>query len=314
MNSIKIIFAGTPDFAATHLQALLDSQHQVLAILTQPDKPVGRGKKITPSAVKVVAEKNQIPVHQPQSLRHTEVEKLIGHYQADIMIVVAYGLIIPKNILDIPRYGCVNVHGSILPKFRGAAPIQRAIYEGETTTGITLIQMDENLDTGDILKINTCSISPQDNSGSLYHKLAHLGQDTLIDYLNNITTQYHQKKQQDHTLATYAKKLSKQEAKIDWSKDAHSLCNEIRAFNPWPISYFTLTNGTIIKVHQAKVLEKDTSYPPGQIESHQDHIAVATGQYILILETIQFPNKKALKVEEILKSKAHLFTVGTQLR
>ena len=188
IKPLRIIFAGTPDFAAQHLSALLSSTHDVVAVYTQPDRPAGRGKKLTPSPVKVLAQEHEIPVYQPASLKNNEAQQTLADINADLMIVVAYGLILPKSVLDAPKLGCLNVHGSILPKWRGAAPIQRAIWAGDSETGVTIMQMDEGLDTGDMLHIATLPISENDTSASLYEKLAELGPTALLDVVNSIDT------------------------------------------------------------------------------------------------------------------------------
>ena len=216
MKKLNIIFAGTPDFAATHLQALLNSQHNVIAVYTQPDKPAGRGKKLQASPVKQLAEQHNIPVYQPKSLRKEEAQAELQALNADVMVVVAYGLILPEVVLNAPKYGCLNVHGSLLPRWRGAAPIQRAIWAGDNETGITIMQMDIGLDTGDMLYKVATPITPTETSATLYAKLAELAPPALIEVLNGLENgQFSPEKQQDE-LANYAEKLTKEEAKLDW--------------------------------------------------------------------------------------------------
>ncbi len=235
-DSLKIIFAGTPDFAARHLAALLSSKHEVVAVYTQPDRPAGRGKKLTASPVKLLALEHSIPVYQPATLRAEEAQQELAAIDADIMVVVAYGLLLPKVVLDTPRLGCINVHGSILPRWRGAAPIQRSIWAGDAETGVTIMQMDEGLDTGDMLKIATLSIDAKETSATLYERLAALGPDALVDCLGDIASGKAVAVKQDDEQANYAKKLSKEEAQIDWSMSAEAIERCIRAFNPWPMS------------------------------------------------------------------------------
>ncbi|MBC8944451.1 MULTISPECIES: methionyl-tRNA formyltransferase [Xenorhabdus] len=312
-DSLRIIFAGTPDFAASHLAALLKSQLQVVGVLTRPDKPAGRGKKLTPSPVKVLAEKHDIPVFQPKTLRTEESQQWVMDQQADIMIVVAYGLILPQAVLDIPRLGCLNVHGSLLPHWRGAAPIQRAIWAGDKETGVTIMQMDAGLDTGDILLKTTCPITNEDTSTSLYNKLASIGPDALLNTLSLITSGKSQPEIQDNTLATYAEKLSKSEAKIDWNLSAVQLERCIRAFNPWPLSYFFIDEQPI-KVWQASVIEEQINQAPGTIvHADKKGIQVATTDGILNITQLQPSGKKAMSAADLLNSKSEWFTPGNKI-
>ncbi|MGL5532941.1 MAG: methionyl-tRNA formyltransferase, partial [Plesiomonas shigelloides] len=210
-QALRIVFAGTPDFAARHLDALLASEHQVVGVYTQPDRPAGRGKKLTPSPVKVLAEQHAIPVFQPPTLRKEEYQQELAALNADVMVVVAYGLILPKVVLDLPRLGCINVHGSLLPRWRGAAPIQRSLWAGDSETGITIMQMDIGLDTGDMLHKVACPITAQDTSASLYQKLADMGPEALLTTLAQLAEGRAQPQVQDEALVTYAEKLSKEE-------------------------------------------------------------------------------------------------------
>ena len=212
---LRIIFAGTPDFAARHLAALLSSQHQVVAVYTQPDRPAGRGKKLTASPVKNIAVEHDIPVFQPASLRNLEAQQQLATIDADIMVVVAYGLLLPQEALDTPPLGCINVHGSILPRWRGAAPIQRSIWAGDKETGVTIMQMDIGLDTGDMLHVTTLPITATDTSATMYDKLADLGPDALINCLTDIANGTAVATKQDDAQANYAKKLTKEEAQIE---------------------------------------------------------------------------------------------------
>jgi methionyl-tRNA formyltransferase len=309
---LKIVFAGTPEFAALHLQALINSEHDVIAVYSQPDRPAGRGKKLQASEVKQLAVEHTIPIYQPQSLKTVEAQLALADLQADIMIVVAYGLILPTPILNTPKLGCLNVHGSLLPKWRGAAPIQRAIWAGDIETGVTIMQMDEGLDTGAMLSRHKMAISKQDTSASLYQKLAEIGPKALIETLNRLNEL--RPERQDNKLASYAKKLSKEEAQIDWSLSAAQLERNIRAFNPWPVAFFTL-NDTHIKVHSSEVVQtEDSGIPAGQIiKIDKQGILVATGNQCLLLTKLQLPGKKPMLAADVLNGRANMFVVGVSL-
>ena len=312
-QSLRIVFAGTPDFAARHLAALLSSEHEVIAVYTQPDRPAGRGKKLTASPVKNIAVENDIPVYQPENFKSDEAKQELADLNADIMVVVAYGLLLPQAVLDTPRLGCINVHGSILPRWRGAAPIQRSIWAGDAETGVTIMQMDIGLDTGDMLKIATLPIEATDTSASMYEKLAGLGPDALVDCLADIAAGTAVAEKQNDELANYAKKLSKEEARINWSDDAAHIERCVRAFNPWPMSHFEAAENSI-KVWQSRVAEQTSDKPAGTIlQADKTGIYVATGQGVLVLEQLQVPGKKAMSVQDILNSRASWFEVGTQL-
>lgn len=312
-QSLRIVFAGTPDFAARHLAALLSSEHEVIAVYTQPDRPAGRGKKLTASPVKTIALEHDIPVYQPENFKSDEAKQELADLNADIMVVVAYGLLLPQVVLDTPKLGCINVHGSILPRWRGAAPIQRSIWAGDAETGVTIMQMDIGLDTGDMLKIATLPIEASDTSASMYEKLAGLGPDALIDCLADIETGKAEPVKQDDELANYAKKLSKEEARINWNDDAAHIERCVRAFNPWPMSHFEAAENSI-KVWQSRVAEQTSDKPAGTIvQADKTGIYVATGNGTLVLEQLQVPGKKAMSVQDILNSRASWFEVGTQL-
>jgi methionyl-tRNA formyltransferase len=313
LKPLKIIFAGTPDFAARHLQALIDSEHDVIATYTQPDRPAGRGKKLTASPVKALALEHAIPVFQPASLRNEEAQAELAALNADIMIVVAYGLILPKVVLDTPRLGCINVHGSILPRWRGAAPIQRALWAGDTETGVTIMQMDIGLDTGDMLLKTHLPIEATDTSASLYEKLAEQGPKALVQALIGLSDGSLKAQKQDETLANYAEKLSKEEARLDWNKSAKQLWQDIRAFNPWPVSYFEHQQ-SVIKVWQADYSAELCSQAPGTIiAATKQGIEIATADGKLMIKTMQLPNKKPLDVADILNARGDWFTAGVCL-
>ncbi|ART80762.1 methionyl-tRNA formyltransferase [Oceanisphaera avium] len=315
MPALNIIFAGTPDFAARHLHALLASKHKVVAVYTQPDRPAGRGKKLTPSAVKIAAEQAGIPVLQPPSLRDEEAQQALAALNADLMVVVAYGLILPQAVLDAPRLGCINVHGSLLPRWRGAAPIQRAIWAGDRETGVTIMQMDKGLDTGAMLHTARLPILNDDTSASLYEKLAKIGPVALLESVHQLASGTATAQVQDDTQATYADKLSKEEAHIDWHQSAAQIERCIRAFNPWPVSFFFVGEHNI-KVWQSEVLSDGapTLATPGTIiNASKAGIEVATGDGVLRLLSLQPPGKKAMSCQDLLNARKDWFHVGAVL-
>ena len=310
---LKIVFAGTPDFAARHLAALLSSEHDVIAVYTQPDRPAGRGKKLTASPVKQIALEHDIAVYQPENFKSEEAKQALADLDADLMVVVAYGLLLPQAVLDTPKLGCINVHGSILPRWRGAAPIQRAIWAGDEETGVTIMQMDIGLDTGDMLSIARLPIENSDTSASMYEKLADLGPSALLDCLTDIAQGSAVATKQDDALANYAKKLSKDEARIDWHDDAEHIERCVRAFNPWPMSHFEAADNSI-KVWQSRVAEQTTDQTAGTIiQADKTGIYVATGKGVLVLLQLQVPGKKAMSVQDILNARASWFEVGSVL-
>lgn len=308
-NPLKIIFAGTPEFAAHVLQALLETPHDIIAVYTQPDRPAGRGRQLTASPVKQLALKNDLPVYQPATLKDLPEQKVLRDLNADMMIVVAYGLLLPKAILSAPRYGCLNVHASLLPRWRGAAPIQRAILAGDAMTGVTIMQMDEGLDTGPMLYKLACPILATDNSQSLHDRLAALGTQALLATLNQWPAL--QAEPQDHTAATYAKKITKEEAKINWHTAARELENKIRAFNPWPVAH-TLLDEQTLRIWQAESMANDKHHPtPGLIvHISPQGIDVTAAQGILRLQILQMPGGRALRVADILNARRDIFQIG----
>lgn len=314
MHQLKVIFAGTPDFAAQHLHALLDAGINVVAVYTQPDRPAGRGKQLTASPVKLLAQQHQVPVFQPHSLKEAAAQEQLAALQADLMIVVAYGLLLPTAVLEAPRLGCINVHGSLLPRWRGAAPIQRAIWAGDEQTGITIMQMDEGLDTGDMLFKLACPIEPDDTSASLYDKLAKLGPEGLLTTLDKLAQGTLQPEKQQDALANYARKLSKEEALIDWQLPAAQLERCIRAFNPWPFSYLVIQEQNV-KIWQAQVLaESHTAIPGTVLRTGKEGIDVATAEGVLRLLRLQPPGKKPMLAHELLNSRQDWFVPGQPLR
>lgn len=312
-DSLRIIFAGTPDFAARHLDALLSSQHQIVGVFTQPDRPAGRGNKLTPSPVKVLAEQHSLPVFQPVSLRPEDNQKLVSDLNADVMVVVAYGLILPKAVLDMPRLGCINVHGSLLPRWRGAAPIQRALWAGDAETGVTIMQMDVGLDTGDMLHKVSCPITAQDTSATLYDKLAEMGPQGLLATLAELANGTATPEKQDEALVTYAEKLSKEEARLNWTLSAAQLERCVRAFNPWPVSFFMI-DGQPVKVWQSQVIAAEQNQAPGTIISADKHgIAVATAEGALLMTQLQPSGKKSMSAQDLLNSRREWFIPGNCL-
>ncbi len=311
---LTIIFAGTPEFAAEHLKALIGSRHKVIAVYSQPDRPAGRGKKLTASPVKEVALAHDIPVYQPQNFKSDEAKAELAALNADLMVVVAYGLILPKAVLDAPRLGCINVHASILPRWRGAAPIQRAIEAGDTETGVTIMQMDVGLDTGDMLIKTFCPILASDTGGILHDRLLTIGTPALLEALEQIQSGQTNPIQQDDSVSNYAPKLHKEEAALNWQLPSLELERKVRAFNPFPVAHTKpegASDDARIRVWMANAVDKASSAPLGsitQIDTHGVWVSCSQGQ--LILENIQLPGKKALNVGEILRGHPDLFKVG----
>lgn len=308
---LRIIFAGTPDFAARHLAALLDSPHQVIAVYSQPDRPAGRGHQLQQSPVKQLALQHDIPVYQPKSLKKAAAQQQLAALNADLMVVVAYGLILPQAALDAPRLGCINVHGSLLPRWRGAAPIQRAIWAGDAESGVTIMQMDIGLDTGAMLSKVSTPIAADETSTSLYDKLALTGPVALVEALANLEALQTQAQPQQDELANYAEKLSKEEALLDFSKPAIALEREIRAFNPWPISYLQL-GAQQLKIWRA-VTEPGSGLPGQVLRVDKKGIAIQTSDGVLVITELQPAGKKAMKVMDFLNGRADWFQPGQML-
>lgn len=301
-DGLKIIFAGTPDFAASHLNALINSEHNIVAVYTQPDRPSGRGRKLKASPVKQLALDHDILVLQPDTLRDKEEQKKLADFGADLMVVVAYGLILPPEVLNAPRLGCINVHASLLPRWRGAAPIQRAILEGDTETGITIMQMDQGLDTGDMLLVDKTLIESNDTSQSLHDRLAEIGSASLLKALGLLVGGGLSPEKQDDGLANYADKIQKQEARIDWQQPAERIHRKVCAFNPWPVAESAI-DGERIRIWESCVLKGETSSIPGTVVyESKSGIDVATGDGLLQITRLQLPGGKPLSVAEFLNA------------
>ena len=316
---LKIIFAGTPDFAAKHLAALIESEHQVIATYCPPDKPAGRGKKLTACPTKILAQEHNIPVYQPVNFKEHADKQQLAALGADVMVVVAYGLLLPETILEAPRLGCINVHGSLLPEWRGAAPIQRAVERGDKETGVTIMQMDKGLDTGNMILKAQCTIESVDTSASIYEKLAELGPEALLDTLAIMSSGDYSSEPQDDNIATYAAKLDKAEAELDWSLSASTLDQKIRAYIPWPVAQFTFTDEKSqshrIRVWQADIVTHQGDELPGTIvEASKQGITVATGENALRLQLLQLPGKKSLPVQDILNARGSWFAPGQSIK
>jgi methionyl-tRNA formyltransferase len=302
LKSLSIIFAGTPEFSVPALDALVASRHRVVAVYTQPDRPAGRGQQLSFGAVKQAAVKHGLPVEQPASLRNAEAVERLSSWHADLMVVVAYGLILPQSVLDVPPMGCINIHGSLLPRWRGAAPIHRAILAGDTRTGITIMQMDAGLDTGPMLLERSTKIESTDTSGTLHDRLAQIGAQAVVDAIEGVLAGEIQPKSQPAQGATYAAKIRKDEALLDWSKSAVELDRQVRAFNPWPVAQ-TLWEGQQLRVWEGAPLEVSTGALPGTvIAADAKGIQVATGQGVLNLTRVQLAGRKAVSAAEFLNA------------
>ena len=309
---LRIVFAGTPEFAARHLQALLDAGHPVVGVYTQPDRPAGRGQKLMPSPVKQLASQHNIPLFQPSSLRDPMAQAELAALRPDLLLVIAYGLILPQAVLDIPRLGCINSHASLLPRWRGAAPIQRAIQAGDGESGVTLMQMEAGLDTGPMLCKVSTPICAEDTAGSLHDRLAELGAQAMAAAIGPLVRGELRGEKQDDSLATYAHKLNKDEARIDWQQPATELDRQIRAFNPWPISHAQL-DGETVKVLSA--VPEQASGPAGTILSaNKDGLTVACGEGALRLTRLQMPGGKALAFADLFNSRRDQFACGLVLQ
>lgn len=313
-KQLRILFAGTPDFAASSLQALLDQGYNVIGVYTQPDRPAGRGRKLTPSPVKQVALAHDLPVYQPLNFKAEEDREWLQSLNADLMVVAAYGLLLPQAVLDAPRLGCVNIHASLLPRWRGAAPIHRALLAGDNETGITIMQMDIGLDTGAMLWKKSCDILPTDSSGELHDRLAILGAEALLESLPGIAGQSLTAETQNDELACYAHKLEKAEGEINWHHSAAEIALQVRGLSPWPVAYTRLNDATL-RIWQAEATDQPVAdaAPGTVIGSDKKAIYIAASDCAVKLLHIQLPGSKAMATSAVLNSKKDLFIPGTQL-
>ena len=307
---MKIIFAGTPEFAATALAALLRTEHEIVAVYTQPDRKAGRGQKLTASAVKQLALEHHLSVYQPLHFKSSTEEGLAAQAElkalnADVMVVAAYGLILPQVVLDTPKYGCLNIHGSLLPRWRGAAPIQRAIATGDIETGVTIMKMAAGLDTGDMMYKTLCPISAEDTSASLHDKLALQGAEAIVAVLESEQTLQHYletREVQDENLTVYAHKLTKAEAQIDWTQPAADIDRNIRAFNPWPVAFTPLDDSNNLRIWSSSLSKQNASNAlPGEVITlDKDGVHVMCGdQNVICITNLQWPGGKALNAVQI---------------
>lgn len=313
MSSLRIIFAGTPDFAASALSALIHSEHEIVAVYTQPDRPAGRGRQLRASPVKELALEHDIPVFQPENLKQAEDLEILRTFNADVMVVAAYGLILPQVILDIPRLGCLNIHASLLPRWRGAAPIQRAIAAGDKESGITIMQMNAGLDTGDILLLSPCPIKDSDSGGDLHDRLAKIGASAILETLKILDSGTLKATVQDDSLASYAHKLDKKEAIINWQDSASNIERLVRAFNPWPVA-FTYLNDKTLRIWQAQVLPENSDLKAGTvIACDKKGIDICCGKGSLRLLKLQPSGSKVMDVASFMNGHAKQLPVGRVL-
>lgn len=301
-DTLNIIFAGTPDFSVPPLKVLIASNHKVIGVYTQPDRPAGRGRKLTASPVKQLAMEQGIPVYQPKNFKAEEDLSRLEELKADLMVVVAYGLLLPQRVLDAPRLGCINIHASLLPRWRGAAPIQRAVLAGDAQSGITIMQMEAGLDTGPmLLKLDT-PIAAEETGGSLHDRLSGLGAEALMQALPGIAGGTIQPEIQDDALANYASKLDKAEARIDWQRSAVEIDRQIRAFNPWPVAQ-TQWDDKVVRIWSSMVTDVQSDTAPGSIiAASKQGLDVATGAGVLRILSLQMPGKRAMSVADFLNA------------
>ncbi|MDP1602374.1 MAG: methionyl-tRNA formyltransferase [Legionella sp.] len=302
MTRLNIVFAGTPEFGIPCLDALASSNHHLQAIYTQPDRPAGRGRKLQPSAVKTWALAHGLPVYQTLNFKDAKAVEELSALEPDVLVVIAYGLILPKKVLNIPKLGCINVHASLLPRARGASPIQEAILQGDSQSGVTIMQMDVGMDTGDMLAEVSCLILPDDTAGTLHDKLAKIAPAPLLTTLDALALGRAKATPQDSTLATYAGKITKENAAIDWQQSADVIDRLIRAYNPWPIAY-THAGDEVIRIHQAKILETSSHLPPGTVLAvDKNGLQVATRDRVVAIQRLQFAGGKVISITDLINS------------
>lgn len=308
---MKLIFAGTPDIAKIILEKLCATRHEIIAVLTQPDRPAGRGRKLQMSPVKEFAQSKNLPILQPETLKTSDIQQTLKNLNADLMMVVAYGLLLPQAVLDLPKYGCWNVHVSLLPRWRGAAPIQRAIEAGDERTGVSIMQMDAGLDTGPIILQKIIDIAPDDTAGSLHDRLAQLGAEALLTALDLLSQGSVKSSAQTEHDVTYAKKLTKDEGRLDLSLSADVLARKARAFDPWPMT-FVEYNDEPLKLGKVSVLDHEAHGHVGEIiDINPEFILVQTGKGRLRIESLQKSGGKMLSVREFLNGHKDFFVVGS---
>ena len=299
MTSLRIAFAGTPQFALPALRALLDSTHRIVGVLTQPDRPAGRGRELRASPVKLLAAARGVPVAQPPTLKTSEGANALAEWAPDLLVVVAYGLILPAAVLSLPRYGCLNIHGSLLPRWRGAAPIQRALLAGDSETGITIMQLDEGLDTGPMLLERRRSIGVEDTAGDLHDALAELGAVALLEAIEGLAAGTLAGRAQPAAGASYAPKLEKAEALIDWNSNAVQIDRQIRAFNPWPVAE-TRLGGEPLRILRSRLLEREgrAAEAGTLLGIGDDGLRVACGEGVIALRELQRAGKRAVSARD----------------
>ena len=309
-EQLRTVFMGTPEFALATLEGLIEAGCHMVGVYTQPDRPKGRGKKLAAPPVKELSRQHEISVFQPQKLRHPEAVAQLQQLQPDLIVVVAYGQILPQAVLDIPRYGCINVHASLLPKYRGAAPINKAIIDGEAETGITTMLMDAGLDTGDMLVKCRLSIGPDETAGQLHNRLAQLGREAMTETLKRLCAGTLVAEQQDDAQSSYAPMLKKGDGRIDWQQPARQVHNLVRGLDPWPGAY-TQLDGEVVKLAATRIAADDSGVPGTVLKADASGVWIACGEGALVVGELQLPGKKRLAAADFLRGRQ--LPPGTQL-